>query len=472
MTFFTKVSSHQMLHTPLFLPNKWKLFPSSNQPKVHIGTQVLQQCFYSFKRPEEIKGRVQIHFPQPVFKYSSVGLNTLLKPKEQLPLISSQKNHFSTESHQKNEESSKEENKKKDNDGSTHSQILEHLLKNGKYREAIGYSLLVAPPLLFFMVALQVYDKIKEWEDKKSKSAIYDAFKDLNTTKQLHKEMEHLKLLLTNAEKLVNDPSQVQKFKEIVQELKSLLGGNDIESHIHNLIKHTEETHQARSKEMLNKHEIEKQKLKTELLEEKEAAIEKMREQSGNHAIENDHLRTKLDLYRKCPEQDCKCTQDLNSFFEAKGTLTYTASHSFSAFFPRILEEALSKNLNPSVSALSFYGTYVKSDNGITHLMEGLKNNKKILSLNLGWTNVGKGDPGKKEINAICDMLRTNQVLEELNLQNNYIDAEDVQKIQEALLENKNTKLKKLNLARTSLKSEEIEQLRDSLKHLKIKVIA
>lgn len=277
--------------------------------------------------------------------------------------------------------------------------------------------------------------------------------------------------------------------------LRDSLGGKDFEDIIQKIINGAQEANERKLEANEKKLEAEKIKLKTKYKSEietlkaehkkseaeikstqekrfnekieslksehtKEMDTQKRSQQYGEEAksqlsLENGKLKKVINLFQQC-QGDQTCFDDLNKFLSEKSMLEFEKHYHFSPKFMSLLSQALQSNLNDSVTTLKLYGTYIKENDGLKILMNGLKHNTTIKSLNLGWTDIDKHD-----VTVIASMLETNKTIEEIDLYcNKSLDDGDVSRLQEALKGNKT--FKRIGLRDTKVSPAKKKELEDN----------
>jgi hypothetical protein len=176
--------------------------------------------------------------------------------------------------------------------------------------------------------------------------------------------------------------------------------------------------------------------------------------------LKEEQVRVKLvlELYQQCPQGDKECIVDLHKLVGANGGVEFPQNYHFNPKLMPLMEKALRGNVNHSLKTLKLYGTYIHENGGVKHVSEGLKDNKTIQNLDLGWTTIGNA-----EVDAIANMLKTNKSLKELSLY--YTDITDVGagNLLKALRENPERKLNKLDLRSTNVTEGKKQELRIAL---------
>ncbi len=162
-------------------------------------------------------------------------------------------------------------------------------------------------------------------------------------------------------------------------------------------------------------------------------------------------------LLEQCAPENEKCALELHKFLRTKGKeLSYPYNHTFDKNFLPLFEQALNKSLNPKIQILNLSGTYMTSNNALTYIMNGLKNNETINNLNLNNTGLRT-----KEVKIIIDLLKINENIKEIDLSGNFLSNSDANELMNAL--SNKCALKKIDLSNNYVSNEKKAQLSAAL---------
>ncbi|NGX46949.1 MAG: hypothetical protein K1000chlam3_00316 [Chlamydiae bacterium] len=161
-------------------------------------------------------------------------------------------------------------------------------------------------------------------------------------------------------------------------------------------------------------------------------------------------------LLEQCAPGNEKCVLELHKFLRTKGELSYPYNHTFDKNFLPLFQQALVESLNPRIHILNLSGTYMTSNNALTYIMNGLKNNETINNLNLNNTGLRS-----KEVKIIIDMLKINKNIKEIDLSGNFLSDSDAGDLMNDL--SNKCALKKIDLSNNFVSNEKKAQLSAAL---------
>ncbi|HVW98817.1 MAG TPA: hypothetical protein VHA52_00015, partial [Candidatus Babeliaceae bacterium] len=153
-----------------------------------------------------------------------------------------------------------------------------------------------------------------------------------------------------------------------------------------------------------------------------------------------------------------ECLVDVQKIRSTKNVLSFDKSKSFGLDFMSILGLVLGTNMLSSLKGLNFNSSNLGYYNEeLKYLMKGLTTNTAVEYLDLGNTYTCRyrehGD-----IFAICEMLKSNKTLQELNLSSLSIDDSQADLLQATLRINHT--LKKIDLSKTSITKSKAQELK------------
>jgi|688.fasta_scaffold13698_8 hypothetical protein len=318
--------------------------------------------------------------------------------------------------------------------------------------------------------------------------------KNLKQAKEVQEAIENLIKLLGNepSQKIIENliKGARKQFKEKMKQLRS-----DHSVAIHELKnKHSEEKQKlenAHKEELNNAIKIEKTKLDQitknyELVKQQhlkeiaalngkfEATAKRLQEQHEKkiEELKNDHAQSMVDLKEENvrmrqeltfyahsgPDKECLANSKILIDSGKTGKVTYPENYRFSPNFIALLTGMLKTDALPYITELDFYGTYIRSNQGVTSLMAGLEANTTIKKLNLGYSSISNADAS-----AIAKMLGCNHTLKELNLHRTWLSDTGADVLLQALKGNEQ-RLEKLILTNTYVSDAKKQEMREILK--------
>ena len=324
-------------------------------------------------------------------------------------------------------------------------------------------------------------------------SKIRKAFKDMKIAEEIQEKTAALTSELADILKATNNLKGLSTLAAVLEDEKKIL-----------ISKHGKQTkaqtllHQKEMEDAKNKHEKEladnnsshAYELKN-CKDEHEKSLARLKEKHANelvglkkvHAAELANLeaqhKNKLDTLNKDIQiamlaggklllySKCKDSTSLNTLHTLLTDNSFSMpTQRFSKDFWKDISNALINNFN-SATSLSFEGTWIKEDDGFTSIIESLKNNNIVTSLNLKRTSIGYSS--REDIKEITLMLSTNKTITDLNLSNTFVSyydddpagSKDIKNIAEML--QKNSTIKSIDLSGTYVKGKDLKILEQAL---------